>query len=272
MARGMAKGHPKQPRHKRKQGRHSHSQRPRNGRRAPPNTGARTPRHRSTTPTRCSVGRQHLSRQLGNKNALQTLPHWSPPGESIQHESLCHRNGTVSNTVNCRNRQHTCRHSITIIHSPRFRILLHRIRFSHPVQHNFLTTERRTVATLPAPGGIDLASLRRAAQQAITNGVVAANSAEQRRYWHSIGSTSAGEPTLHWNPCSHTKTTNKPATHMSVSLLGSGKEKPAAELELVPKLFKSRFAPLARNLNWTTNQIRSTGRTPPKNTGKRSPA
>jgi hypothetical protein len=40
------------------------------------------------------------------------------------------------------------------------------------------------MATLPATGEIDLASLRRAAKQAITNGVVAANSAEQRRYWH----------------------------------------------------------------------------------------
>ena len=83
----------------------------------------------------------------------------------------------------------------------------------------------------------------------------------------TIGSTSAGEPTLHWTPCSRTKTTNRPATHLSASLLGSGKAKPAAELELVPRLFKSRFAPLARNSNWTTNQIRSTGRTAPKNTG-----
>lgn len=86
-----------------------------------------------------------------------------------------------------------------------------------------------------------------------------------------IGSTSAGAPTLHWTPCSSTKTTDKPATHLSVSLLGSGKEKPVEELALVPKQFKSRFAPLARNSNWTTNQTRSTGRTATKSTGNRSP-
>ena len=41
------------------------------------------------------------------------------------------------------------------------------------------------MAALPTPGQIDLKSLRRAARQAITNGVVAANSSEQRRYWNT---------------------------------------------------------------------------------------
>jgi hypothetical protein len=46
----------------------------------------------------------------------------------------------------------------------------------------------------------------------------------------TIGSTSAGTPTLHWTPCSATKIANELAMHLSVLLHGSGKEKPVKDL------------------------------------------
>jgi hypothetical protein len=46
----------------------------------------------------------------------------------------------------------------------------------------------------------------------------------------TIGFTSASTPTFHWTPCSATKIANEPAMHLSVSLRGSGKEKPVEEL------------------------------------------
>jgi hypothetical protein len=83
----------------------------------------------------------------------------------------------------------------------------------------------------------------------------------------TLGVASAAPPILHWTPCSSTKTPTKLSMHSSATLHGSGRVKPVEELESVPRLFRSRYAPLARNSNWTENQTRSTAQTATRTIG-----
>jgi hypothetical protein len=86
----------------------------------------------------------------------------------------------------------------------------------------------------------------------------------------NIGTDSAGQPSLQWTHCSNTKTKAQTSTSSSVLLNGSGKAMPASVIASVPKQFRSRYAPSARNSRWTANPIPSTNRIPRKHTGSRS--